>query len=269
MKRFITYIYEYERGIRGRNVGFIRSDLRDNCSRMDIHIRGLDRFKGKCSVFLIIKEQPVTGIPAGEMILTQGTGHLQLTCFQNQIGETGYSVNQLQAVLLRYGNGKLLIGNLVSELSDEILHGNFHILEEEKEILPDILPDVTEPEPEEESKEERPAILESSVTETPSPSVRYERIEITDIRALPQQNHHLCNNSFLVHGFFNYHYLILKTIEEKDGSRRYLGVPGIYEQPERMMALLFGFPEFEAADSEKPADVSENFGYWMCLLAEA
>ena len=29
MRRFITYIYEYEQGNRGRNTGFIRTDLRE------------------------------------------------------------------------------------------------------------------------------------------------------------------------------------------------------------------------------------------------
>jgi hypothetical protein len=107
--------------------------------------------------------------------------------------------------------------------------------------------------------------------------ITYQQIEITDIRKLPRRNWYLCNNSFLVHGFFNYHYLILKTVERDGQTQKFLGVPGIYEQPERMMALLFGFPEFEAAQPTNSAGVqtsdSENangvFGYWMCSLTES
>ena len=40
MRRFITYIYEYEQGNRGRNTGFIRTDLRENSCRMELQIRG-------------------------------------------------------------------------------------------------------------------------------------------------------------------------------------------------------------------------------------
>ena len=132
-------------------------------------------------------------------------------------------------------------------------------------------------------------------------SVTYKKIEIIDIRKLPKQNWNLCGNSFLIHGFFNYHYLILKTVEDPEKKQQFLGVPGIYAQQERMMALLFGFPEFESAensadllrtaqaadssshDSQRniaaentatdsqphhvPSETSDGtFGYWMCPL---
>jgi hypothetical protein len=119
------------------------------------------------------------------------------------------------------------------------------------------------------SMAKNPAVEEVSGDDT---QVQYEQIEITDIRRLPKRNWHLCNNSFLVHGFFNYHHLILKTVQTGDQIQRFLGVPGIYEQRERMMALLFGFPEFEAASSPSAASAqaSDNgtFGYWMCELYE-
>ena len=107
----------------------------------------------------------------------------------------------------------------------------------------------------------------------PEETVTRKRIEITGIRDLPRANWYLCNNSFLVHGFFNYHYLLLKTVETGDKKRLFLGVPGIYEQPERMMALIFGFSEFEPEPSEKTGcktsssgDRTGTFGYWMCEL---
>ena len=72
----------------------------------------------------------------------------------------------------------------------------------------------------------------------------------------------------LLHGFFNYHYLMLKTLEMNGEKQQFLGIPGIYEQPERMMAMLFGFPEFEAAAavSSDSKDMTGVFGYWMCPL---
>ena len=101
------------------------------------------------------------------------------------------------------------------------------------------------------------------------------RIDLSDIRKLPKRNWYLCNNSFLIHGFFNYHYLIVLECEEKNEKRTYLGVPGIYERPERMMALLFGFPDFkletEVMDVNSPQRSTKEepigkFGYWLCPL---
>ncbi len=76
-----------------------------------------------------------------------------------------------------------------------------------------------------------------------------ERVDISDIRKLPKKNWHLCSNSFLIHGFFNYHYLVLKRVGGKEQEKLYLGVPGVYARAERAMALLFGFPDFEEMDA--------------------
>ena len=70
------------------------------------------------------------------------------------------------------------------------------------------------------------------------------QLELKDLRSLPKKYWYLGNNSFLLHGFFNYRYLVLgRTAEE----RWFLGVPGVYQRQERVMAAIFGFPEFFAA----------------------
>lgn len=103
----------------------------------------------------------------------------------------------------------------------------------------------------------------------PEPALQYrspclQRVDISDIRSFPKKNWHLCSNSFLVHGFFNYHYLVRKDVEKNGTMKSYLGVPGIYARPERAMAMLFGFPEFEP---EAGTDITDgSFGYWYCPL---
>ena len=444
MKRFVTYIYEYERGSRGRNVGFIRTDIRDSFCRMEIHIRGLDRFKGRCTVYLAVTDDAV-GIPAAEILISQGAGFLKLTCQQNRIGNSGYLFSDLQAVVIRYGSGKVLAGCFVNEPAEKILRGDFTILGANTESAPEnarpvsaaastaepmtsageipaepeqpdrkitpsapdtagsgtapsmpetadartapsvpdtadsrmapsspntagnitapsmpqqpdnrnssLVPDMNEnrtrpsapgttgnrtvpPAPDTANNRTVPSVpnptggrmnpsspnmagnrtvpspnatgsstspsmpeqhnnrnssfvpdmtapaavppsrdMEKKTLESmsaPAGTASLRRIGITDIRSLPKCNWKLCNNSFLVHGFFNYHYLILKTVENGDKKQQFIGVPGIYEQPERMMALLFGFPEFEAAENNagKPAaSATGTFGYWMCPLS--
>ena len=52
------------------------------------------------------------------------------------------------------------------------------------------------------------------------------QLELKDLRSLPKKYWYLGNNSFLLHGFFNYRYLVLgRTAEE----RWFLGVPGVYQ----------------------------------------
>lgn len=92
------------------------------------------------------------------------------------------------------------------------------------------------------------------------------RLELKDLRLLPKQYWYLGNNSFLLHGFFNYRYLILGMTEESGKKQWFLGIPGVFQNPERVMASLFGFPEFR---NEKSVPVNTGeFGYWYRFLDE-
>ena len=383
MKRFVTYLYEYDRTIRGRNVGFIRNDIRNDRCLMDIHIRGLERIKEKAPIYLIVRDGECIGIPAGEIVISQGIGNAFLELPGNRIGKTDYNSSDIQAVIVRYGNGKMLLGSYVQHPASDLLSGTFTKWEAQA------IPESPEPDPDATRGENDDSGSIRPVSEIPrgqnddfnsirpvseiprgqnddfdpirpvseiprgqnddfdsirpvseiprgqnddSGSIRpvseisrgqnndfdsirpdalsqqsteahaeeklcpptYKRIAITDIRSLPSRNWHLCSNSFLVHGFFCYHYLVLKTVNAPDGTQIYLGVPGIYASQERMMALLFGFNDFEvdtdhitqadcsptekaqtdsnhdpslsdaAADTLQPSE--GTFGYWLCQL---
>ena len=388
MKRFVTYLYEYDRTIRGRNVGFIRNDIRNDCCRMEIHIRGLERIKEKAPIFIIVRDSECIGIPAGEVVISQGVGNACLELRGNRIGKTDYSVNNIQAVIVRYNGGKMLMGCYVQHPAGDLLSGTFTKWEAQatpasptpdpdaarsvdinssdlypnsqsdlgiernsSDLYPnsqndlgiesnsvDLYPnsqndlgienDSADLYPNSRSdlgtendsadlypKQTNNLSMESNsgdlypyannsqgteakaeeicpTSEEAAQSPIYKRIAITDIRSLPSRNWHLCNNSFLVHGFFCYHYLILKTINAPDGAKMYLGVPGIYASQERMMALLFGFNDFEIATDNmmgksdtsdiKYSSAAQNdsgdktnsdsqpsagdFGYWLCPL---
>lgn len=87
-------------------------------------------------------------------------------------------------------------------------------------------------------------------------------IKPQDIGLLPRENWNYGNNSFLLHGYYNYRYLILARIgDESQGRTRYiLGVPGHYYSNEKYMASMFGFPHFVL--SKKQPSQDGRFGYW-------
>lgn len=84
----------------------------------------------------------------------------------------------------------------------------------------------------------------------------YIRMEPKELKYLPQQNWYLGRNSFLLHGYYNYRYLILG--QNKEGTL--LGVPGIYSPMEENVAAMFGFPRFIPA--QKGNKQKGQFGYW-------
>ena len=279
------------------------------------------------------------GIPAGEIVISQGIGNAFLELPGNHIGKTNYNSGDIQAVIVRYGNGKMLLGSYVQHPASDLLSGTFTKWEAQA------IPESPEPDPNATRGENddsgsirpvsevqrgqnddsssirpvseiqrgqnddsgsirpvseiqrgqnddfdstRPDVLSQQGTAAPTEEKlcppTYKRIAITDIRSFPAQNWHLCSNSFLVHGFFCYHYLILKTVNAPNSTQIYLGVPGIYASQERMMALLFGFNDFEVdtdhitqADSNHDTFLNDDttdamqpsegtFGYWLCQL---
>lgn len=86
-------------------------------------------------------------------------------------------------------------------------------------------------------------------------------IKPQDIGMLPREIWVYGNNSFLLHGYYNYRYLILARLENPDGMPRYLlGVPGHYYSNEKYMASMFGFPNFVLSKQQPAGD--GRFGYW-------
>lgn len=83
----------------------------------------------------------------------------------------------------------------------------------------------------------------------------YIKLEPKDFIVLRSNYQHLVNNSFLLHGFYNYRYVILG--KEKD---YYIGVPGVFYEREKMVALMFGFEAFECEGGEAEEG---KFGYYL------
>jgi hypothetical protein len=95
-------------------------------------------------------------------------------------------------------------------------------------------------------------------------NVIYEKIQRQDLSRLPRREWRIANNSFLLHGFYNYHHLLY--IE--DDGEVLIGVPGIFHEKEQEAAKAFGFPEFrrltndEIILEENEKNTYEDFGYW-------
>lgn len=102
----------------------------------------------------------------------------------------------------------------------------------------------------------------------------YVKIAPKDFIILSGSCQHLVNNSFLLHGFYNYRYVILGkgenalrelapggyAVSSQDNGEYYLGVPGVFYEREKMVALMFGFEAFECESGDpKPGD----FGYYL------
>lgn len=90
----------------------------------------------------------------------------------------------------------------------------------------------------------------------------YLSVEPKDYIVLTREYQKLANNSFLLHGYYNYRHTILGKISDRQSGQEkfYLGVPGVFYEREKAVALMFGFESFECA--VEPAETG-TFGYYM------
>lgn len=310
MERFITYMYAYENRTKGRNVGFVKVECRKDTCALEIHIRNLGRFSGKCRTYLLMDEN-VIGVELGTMIISYGQGQAIYYFERNDIEQSGYRLEQVKAVRVECGSQEFLAscwseeaGNWIAQdisafmRSEDVQErknnvqmgmpqfdsGHYNMAGGSMEQLDNMadqntngkqnnnMPHNSVYNPARANQQESNAQfnpgyynsesgnlsqLENTASQSPQPQI--DRIDLADIRRLFPTKQYYANNSFVIHGFMNYSHLIVKT----EDNKKYLGVPGIYEKPEEMMAKLFGFTEFVDEKTHSESQTEGAFGYWL------
>ena len=92
----------------------------------------------------------------------------------------------------------------------------------------------------------------------------YLKLGLQDFVLLPEKYYTMCKNSFLLHGYMNYGYLLLASYVKRGMYEYYLGVPGVFYEKERQVAKLYGFDFFEA-DRENARE--GDFGIYFMKIA--
>lgn len=82
----------------------------------------------------------------------------------------------------------------------------------------------------------------------------------SDFVLLNRQSYKLVGNSFLLHGFYQFHHLILMRGGNRGQANYYIGVPGNLYERDKKTAIMYGFESFECA--KEPA-AEGDFGYYM------
>lgn len=88
------------------------------------------------------------------------------------------------------------------------------------------------------------------------------RVELSDLPALRQNGWRIAGNRFILHSFQKNRHLVLGRL--KSNGRYIFAVPGYYDNQERFMANMFGFPYFKSTDGG-PLRYGQK-GYWYRLL---
>lgn len=331
-RRFISYIYAYDRGIKNKNVGFAKIEVRNGECRITINIKGAFAASGKnLETYLFHRNQEkMLGTQIGSFPVKNGAGEIHVVTAADNICTSGFTLEQMNGIVLchmedaanMYASGwddhAMLLENFSpmdsvwqKELAAAEVMPVMEAVEEELERLR-ACAEPTESETETGKPEQR---LEAQISETSAgmmepeglleesrqrpqkqlkqehsdpdvdrvhnglwsrlestfpkvvafedePGILCLKIDLKDLEYLPRENWGLANNSFLLHGYYNFRYLILGELEE---NQYMIGVPGMFHNNERFMAAMFGFEHFKPVKDYRP--LTGHFGYWYQWIA--
>ena len=256
-KRKTSFIDYYINGVKGRNIGIVKQKFAEGEYAIWVNLFGLENWKTMtCNV---------------SMGNSKGKKKLFTVNIQNGKGfgeyhfaewETNESYEKL---FFDLGNNCCGIADLLQfpgkrnapdaeEQQPENVAGN---VENERTI-----PEEETPEPLfEELTEEEEEILADAPEEQPDKweSIKkkypilypfrgqgpYVSIKPVDLQLLNGKYHHLSNNSYLMHGFYQYKHMILGEYSMEKGTFFYVGVPGAFVKKEQTAAAMFGFEGYE------------------------
>lgn len=281
MKRFICYLYEYREGRRIRNIGFCKVEISEGESAVSIHGKGwgMDSPK-KLALYLFWREgEQCRGVYQGELNNISPALNYRLVYTVEDLGSKE-RYDMTEGIILCGENGPQYAAVWTDEdvdisrmeaagKEDEDYEENQKEAEKteekEEEKVEEVVAEMQDdPEEKAEVQDEKEdfEVAEQECSE----KCRFQCTKILrqDLSRLIRREWQLANNSFLLHGYYNYHHLAFL----QEGETLYLGVPGVYSEKERRAAQAFGFPGFINYEEEmmelKDGDRETNpdFGYW-------
>lgn len=323
-RRFVAYVYEYRKGKKEENCGFVKVESWGERCTMELHLQCQGILAGtECKSYAFVREgRKMRGILLGSCKTdANGVAHIMETS-PGKIGGQPVSLEELGGMVFITELGAFfgtewddieILPELFEEFSEEESkeESKEEKFKEEKEVLKEKTNGKTAKGVREETEEgaaeqgkretevserekgtlhkendaetknseqKEPSTDEENVTATEvhqkrpmpgEPCTPFEDGEFLDCRKIKPgdlpcfsgKNCPLRQNRFLLYGYYNFGHLLLCT---KENGQQILGVPGVYDQQERFMANMFGFPFFrKSREIQVPG---RQGGYWYRLI---
>lgn len=133
-RRFVAYVYEYQKGKKGRNCGFIQVEAKDRSCRMEVHLLCPGLIPDvKCEIFSFVRNGGlIDGILTGVCITENSRADCVLETDRTSIGGSGIPLEKTGGMILITENG----GFFGTEWDDKIIRpDNFRRMDLPKETV--------------------------------------------------------------------------------------------------------------------------------------
>lgn len=273
MRRFIRYLYEYEQEKKMRNVGFVKVEQDVDQCVIHVHGKGFrmeENAQGLRAYLFWNTEDKCIGIPQGVTEVPGPAVNWQLCYTPENVGKKE-NYDLVNGIILKDVNGHWYAAvwndDVVNVCRMEMWKMEEDSVQGEEPECKKGLAQDEEPECKKETlqdEESESGKLEDDLEKEACLGGKVRKIQRKDMVCLSRCEWRHANNSFLIHGYYNYHHLILTVRDD----RLKLGVPGVYHPQEEKAAESFGFPEFIPAEeldlklTDEEKNDREKFGYW-------
>ena len=89
-RRLISYIYEYEGKVKGKNVGFAKLETRNGLCKLNISVKKLYMGSGNLGVYLLSARKEIF---LGNMCLRNGNGEFRTVVQASDIEQSGETMD--------------------------------------------------------------------------------------------------------------------------------------------------------------------------------
>ena len=142
-RRFVAYVYEYQKEKKGSNCGFVKIEVRGEICRIELHLQcpGLMP-ESTCSVYGFVRNRELLdGILLGGCVTGEGKVECILEISAGNMGDSGKSLDEMGGMIFVTEQG----GFFGTEWDDQMIRpGNFRVVE--KKMIPETQPDLSETE---------------------------------------------------------------------------------------------------------------------------
>lgn len=317
-RRFVAYVYEYRKGKKEENCGFVKVESWGERCTMELHLQCPGILAGtECKSYAFVRDgNKMRGIFLGSCKTEVNGANCVMETSPRKIGGQDAVLEEIGGMVFLTELGAFFgtewddieiipemfeeftekdspekemeeeQGETLKETTDE--KSKKGAGEEAEKVLPEQGKRETEMREESSHKENAAEAEVSEQNELPAEEENVTATEVQQERHMPgepytpfedgdffncrkikpgdlpcfsRKNCPLRQNRFLLYGYYNFGHLLLCT---KENGQQILGVPGIYDQQERFMANMFGFPFFrKSREIQVPG---RQGGYWYRLI---
>lgn len=272
-KKFISYFEYYEYGCRVKNGGHVKVLVHNDKVIMDLRLRGLPCTESRLCEIRSLGSRSAS---LGRFPLDRGTGYYNACYYAGDMDGAGLSVFDITGLQIALDDERYCQTTWHWEQIGKNTEEREQRRKEESTLTAQELK-VTE-RPHETAEIHMPVSRNVQKIQEPSEPISEDKwqqlcalypvchpfgskedyVSITpgDFVVLRKEYQNLVSNSFLLHGFYNYHHIILGRKEDPMGEIYYLGVPGAYYEREKMVAVMFGFEGFQVSDQKRNSGVT-------------